>query len=311
MWIDTARRTTFFVGLLTIGLITTGCYDLGYNSSQTAGVPSPSWKAFGAFAWGADSLVFVLAAWLAGRSRVWSTWQGRLRAAAYLFAYAYGRMLFTAMQVWLMGIRGAKGPMSFRWPGAKLQDYARPSLDLLTLLMLVWIFVPIFTFTRSRLADKDQPPKVTGTFSISSILVWTTAATVILMWIRFLTWKDVAPETAYSFMTPTQALAEYFQEYFPSLLITSSAIFLVVWSWSGRWWLPVVVFAGALLLDSFGHTILFALIKWTTGEGYKSNVLTGPALERWSYLVGRIVIVWIAFGVANVTGVRFQRSVPE
>jgi hypothetical protein len=216
-------------------------------------------------------------------------------------------MLFAAMQEWLMGTRGATGPMPFRWPGAKLEDYARPSLDLLTLLMLVWILVPIFTFTRSRLADKDHPPKVSGAFSISSILAWTTVAAVILMWIRFLTWKDAAPRTAYSFMTPTQALAEYFQEYFPSLLITSAAIFLVAWSWSGRWWLPIAVFAGALLLDSFGHRILFAVIKWTTGDENKSNVLTGPALEHWSFLVGRNLIVWIAFGLANVTGVRFQR----
>jgi hypothetical protein len=312
MWIATARRTTFFVGLLTIGSITAGCYDLGYNSpwTQTAGVPSLGWKAFGTFAWGADSLEFVLAAWLAGRSPVWSTWSGRLRAAAYLFAYVYGRMLFSAMQDWLGGTRGANGLIPFPWPGTQLKDYARPSLDLLTLLTLVWILVPVFTFTRSRLTEKDYPPNVSSTFSIASILTWTTVAAVILMWIRFLTWKDVAPETAYSFMTPTQALAEFFQEYFPSLLISSAAIFLVVWSWSGRWWLPIVVFVGALLLDSCGHRILYAIIKWTTGDENKGNVLAGPALEHWSFIAGRNAVVWIAFGVANVTGVRFQRSVP-
>jgi hypothetical protein len=75
MWIVIARRGTFFLALLLSGAVTVSCFHLGYNSSwtQTAGSPSPAWKAFGTFAWGADSLVFVLAAWLAGRSRVWST----------------------------------------------------------------------------------------------------------------------------------------------------------------------------------------------------------------------------------------------
>ena len=164
--------------------------------------------------------------------------------AAYLFAYVYGRMLFSAMQDWLSGTRGANGLIPFPWPGTQLKDYARPSLDLLTLLTLIWILVPVFTFTRSRLTEKDYPPNVSSTFSIASILGWTTVAALILMWIRFLTWKGVTPQAAYSFMTPTQALTEYFQEYFPSLLITSIAIVLVVWGWSGRWWLPFNAFAG-------------------------------------------------------------------
>lgn len=312
MWIATVRRTTFFAGLLIIGPITAGCFDLAYNSpwTQTAAVPSPGWKALGAFAWGVDSLVFVLAAWLAGRSPVWSTWSGRLRVGAYLFAYAYGRMLVSETQNWLMVTTGAHGLMPFRWPGAQLKDYARPSLDLLTLLALVWILVPVFTFSRGRLTDKDHPPNVSSTFSIASIRAWTTVAALILLWIRFLTWKDVAPLTALSYMAPTEALAEYFREYFPSLLLTSAAIFLVMWSWSGRRWLPLVVFAGVLLLDSFGHRILFAVIKWTTGDEQKSNVLAGPELEQWSFIVGRNAIVSIAFGLARLASVRFQRSVP-
>jgi hypothetical protein len=211
-------------------------------------------------------------------------------------------MLFSAMQDWLSGARRADGVMTFRWPGAQWQEYARPSLDLLTLLMLV--------FTRGRLTDQDHRPNVPNTFSLASILGWTTVAALILMWIRLLTWKGVAPRTAYSFMTPTQALMEYFQECFPGLLITSAAIVLVVWGWSGRWWLPVVAFAGALFLDSFGHRLLYAIIKWTTGDENKGNVLAGPALAHGSFIAGRNAIVWIAFGAARFTGVRFQRSVP-
>ena len=312
MWIVIARRGTFFLALLLSGAVTASCFHLGYNSpwTQTAGTRSPVWMAFGTFAWGADSLVFVLAAWLAGRSPVWSTWSGRLRAASYLFAFTYGRMLFGATQDWLSGSRSVETPNIFRWPGAQLQDYARPSLDLLTLLMLVWLLVPIFTLTRSRIADKESRLDVRSTFSIASILGWTTVAALILMWIKFLTWKDVAPRTAYSYMTSTQALIEYFREYVPSMVITAAAIFLVMWGWSGRWWRPLVALTGAILLDSFGHTILYAILKWVTGDANQSSVFVGSALEHWSFVGGRNAIVWAAFGMARVTGVRLCRSVP-
>jgi hypothetical protein len=222
-------------------------------------------------------------------------------------------MLFSATQDWLSGSREVGVPHPFKWPGVQLQDYARPSLDLLTLLMLVWLLVPIFILTRSRLTDPDPRFQVRSTFSIASILGWTTVAAHVLMWIKFLTWKDVAPRTAYSFMTSTQALQEYFREYVPSLVISSAVIFLVMWGWSGRWWPPLAALAGALLLNSFGHNILYAIIKWTTGDANQSSVFVGSALEHWSFVAGRNAIVWVAFGMARAAGVKLRRpnSLPK
>lgn len=311
MWVVIARRATFLLALLLSGAITASCFHLGYNSpwTQTAGIRSPGWMAFGTFAWGADSLVFVLAAWLAGRSPVWSTWSGRLRAASYLFAFTYGRMLFGATQDWISGPGNPEVVHSFCWPGTQLQDYGRPSLDLLTLLMLVWLLVPVFTLTRSRIADNASQVEVRSTFSIASILGWTTVAALILMWIKFLTWKEIAPRTAYSYMTSTQALIEYFREYVPSLVISAAAIFLVMWGWSGRWWQPLVALAAAILLDSFGHRMLYAILRFATGDANGSSVFVGSELEHWSYVAGRNCVAWAAFGLALVTGVRIHRSV--
>ena len=310
MWITITRRAVFFLALLLSGAITASCFHLGYNSpwTQVAGSPSPIWMVFGTFTWGADSLAFVLAAWLAGRSPVWTTWSGRVRVTAYLLAHTYGRMLFGAMQDWLGGQRSEGLPSGFRWPGAQLQDYARPSLDLLTLLMLVWLLVPIFTLSRSRLTDRQHQVELRSTFSIASILGWTTVAALILMWIRFLTWKGVAPQTAFSFMTPTQALTEHFCEYTPSRLITGLAIVQVMWAWSGRWWMPLVGLAGALLVDSFGHRILYATLEWVTGDKNESSVFVGSELEHWSFIAGRNCVVWITFGIARATGVQLFRS---
>jgi hypothetical protein len=311
MWITVARRLVFFLALLGMGALTVTCFHFTHNTQwvrSAGGIPSPAWIAFGTFAWGTDSLVYVLAVWLAARSRVWSTWSGRVRAAAYLFAFTYGRMLFSATQDWLTGPHDPDGPVAFRWPGAQLEDFARPSLDLLTLLMLVWLLVPVFTLTRSRLTDEGHSPNVRGTFSIASILGWTTVAALILLWIRFLTWKGIAPQTAYSFLTPTQALTEYAVEYLPNLLIVATSVLLLAWGWSGRWWWPFVTMPGALLIASLGHTLLYAILKWNTGDSNSSSVLAGSGLEHWSFLAGQICLVCIAFGMARVAGVRFHRS---
>lgn len=313
MWITAARRVTFVLALLTSGALGVSCFHLAFNSSlaRTAtGNPPAALVAFGTFAWGADAAMeMVLALWLAGRSNVWRTWSGWLRAAAYLLAFSYGRMLFSVTQYWLAARQpaGDVPVAAFRWPGADLQDYARPAIDLLTLLMLVWILLPVFTITRSALAEEKLPPQTRGTFSIASILGWTTAAALILVWIRFLTWKGVAPETAFSFQTPTEALQEFLVEFGPSLLIFAVAAFLVVWGWSGRWWFPLAALAGALVIDSFGHRGLFAALKWITGNANNGNVLAGPALEHWSFIAGRTCLLWTAFGLARLMGVRLYR----
>jgi hypothetical protein len=173
--------------------------------------------------------------------------------------------------------------------------------------MLVWLLVPIFTLIRGSLVDEKSETKAAGTYSIASILGWTTTAALILVWIRFLTWKGVSPQTAYSFMTPTQALTEYVVKYVPSLLIVVAWVLLLAWGWSGKWWLPIVSLAGALLIDSFGHKALYAVLAWARGTLFSGNVLAGTALEHWSYVAGRTCMVWAAFGLARITGVRFQR----
>lgn len=309
MWRIATRRATFLFVLLATGALTVSCFHYAQNSIRA---PSPQVRAFGIFAWGADSAVLVLGMWLAGRWGVWRTWSGWIRAATYVVAFAYGRMLFSAVQDWLIqrgtGGNGWAEPAPFRWPGGSLEDYARPALDLLALLVLVWLLVPIFTLVRGSLVDEKSEVKSAGTYSLASILGWTATAALILVWIRLLTWKGVSPQTAYSYMTPTQALTEYVVDYLPSSLIVVAWVFLLAWSWSGKWWLPIAALVGALLIDSFGHKALYALLTWTRGSSFTGGVLAGPALEHWSYVAGRTCMAWGAFGLARLLGVRFGRS---
>jgi hypothetical protein len=316
MWITTVRRISFVLALLGIGAVTVACFHLSFNSSWAqSGSRNPMLVAFGTFAWGADSLGLVLGAWLAARHLIWKSWSGRVRAFSYVLAYSYGRMLFSATQNWLhqMGPDGRTvpadlGPIPFRWPGSELQDFARPALDLLTLLTLVWVLVPIFVVLRAELCEERDRLQVRPTFSIFFLFSWTTVSAVILLWIRFLTWKGVAPRTAYSYVTPTQALSEYVTENMPSQLIVAAVVVVAAWAWSGRWWRMVAGLLAALLIDSFGHNLLYAILKWATGSSQHGGVLSGPMLEHWSYIAGRNCLIWAAFGIAALTGVRLKRA---
>lgn len=274
-------------------------------------------RAFGTFAWGADSLGLVLGAWLAARHQVWKSWSGRARALLYVLAYGYGRMLFAATQEWLhqMGPDGRSvpadaAPIPFQWPGADWQDFARPSLDLLTLLTLVWVLVPLFITVRGELCEASDRRQLRPTFSIFFLLSWTTVSAVILLWIRFLTWQGVAPQTAYSHLAPTQALSEFVTGNMPSEVIVAGVVMVAAWAWSGRWWQVIAGLVAALLIDSLGHNLLYAILKWTTGSADHGGVLSGPLLEHWSYVAGRNFTIWFAFGMAALTGVRLQWGKP-
>jgi hypothetical protein len=313
MWKTILRRLGFVVALLGMGPLTVSCFHLSYNTSwaQAQG-RTPSLVAFGTFAWGADALGIVLGAWLAARYQIWSTWSGRARALTYVLAFGYGRMLFSATQDWLIQANpsGGRTPpgvtIPFRWPGLDWQDYARPSLDLLSLLTLVWLLVPLFTVIRGQWCEAQERPESRPTFSLLFLLSWTTVSTIILLWIRFLTWKDIAPQTAYSFQTPTQALTEFATHNIPSEVITALVVIVAAWAWSGGWWRPVVGLLAALLIDGLGHNGLYAVLNWATGSTENQGVLSGPLLEQWSFLVGRNTSIWLALGLAALTGVRLR-----
>jgi hypothetical protein len=248
---------------------------------------------------------FVLAAWLAGREGIWRNWGGRIRVVVYLAAYTYGRLLFSATQDWL-DARDASSA-SYPWPGANWDDYARPAIDLLTVLMLFWLLLPMFLLCRGLLTEKKSNPEGRP-FSISFLFGWTAIAAVTLVWIRFLTWEGVAPHTAFSSASATALLVRTLTQRLPGRAVIAVAAMLMIIAWPRRWWVPLVALVATVLLDAYGHRALFWTVEYFTGQEAGSRVLTEPTLRRWSYFTGRNFIVWIAFGAAHWTGVSFRRA---
>ncbi len=295
------RRLLFLAALLSMSSVSTASFDYGYNRSRPPGGQSPvPLIIFGTFMWGANSLEAVLAAWLAGRKGTWQTRSGWLRIAAYIAAYTYGTMLHSATQDWLHS--RVEHQTRFRWPGLLWDDYSRPAIDLLSVLVLTWLSFPVFALFRGRLATKFQASEDRQGISLAFLFGWTAMAAVILLWIRFLTWEGVAPSTAYDSMSPTHMLTSYLTKNLPGEAVVCVATMLMVVAWPRRWWVPMAALAIALLIDSYGHRAIYWMIDYSG-----NNVLAGPAVKRWSYIARRNSTVWIAFGVAYLLGVSFQR----
>jgi hypothetical protein len=177
----------------------------------------------------------------------------------------------------------------------------------LTVLMLLWLLLPMFLLCRGFLADEESNRK-RKPISIAFLFGWTMIAAVILLWIRFLTWEGVAPHTAFSSMSATNLLVRNVTQRLPSRAIIAVAVMLMIVAWPRKWWAPLLAFVVALLLDAYGHRAIYWTVEYVTGHEAGSRVLTEATMRRWSYLAGRNFIVWIGFGAAHLTGVSFRRT---
>ena len=274
--------------LLTMGVISSVSFDFGYNKS---GAPLP--MIFATIMWGANSIEALLAVWLVGRAGVWRSWSGIVRVAVYVSAYVYGTMLKPAVQDW-------DEETPFRFPGAQWEDYSRPSIDLLTLLMYAWLFLPVVVLFRRRFATNSEAVLLPRrTFSISLLFGWTFLAAAILLWIRFMTWEGVAPPTAYDSMTVRELSKMYLTTYLPGRAVVVGSTMIVIVCLAKKWWLAVVALPMALLVDICGQSC----VKYFAGS---SVMITGALLYQVCYAFGRTFVVWSAFGLARVMGVWFR-----
>lgn len=283
---------------------------------ELIGLPGlPFDRMFGTLLWGADTLGVVLAVWLVGRYGWHKNWSGRVRGTLYVFAFGYGAMLFSATQRWLNQLLpnglpqpDKPGQTPFRWPGREINDYGPPAIDLLALLFFICLLLPILAVSRHRLVDRQEGVRSSDrSFSIASALKYTAAVALVLGWIRFLCWRWVAPDSIFSSMEPGQAVAVYASEFAPGYSLTLGAALLIAVGWSGGWGARFGAFIGAVILTVVGHAALYWILENSSADVVGDNPLHSGKLEAWCYSIGCSLAVWVAFGVAHFTGVRFRR----
>ncbi|WP_200836716.1 hypothetical protein [Roseiconus lacunae] len=217
--------------------------------------------------------------------------------ATYIIAYAYGRMLFSVTQEWW-----TSSDASFRFPGNELEDYARPVLDLLSMLMLSWLLTPVVTFAAIVLTSAGEAPKHTGRFSISGLIGFATTAAVAIAWIQFLT-SDLAPQTYYSHLSHTDAIKEWIGASLPFKIPQTIAATVILFGLTKRWWSVIPAFVAAIALDGIGTSIVASIAEQVTGH-QQGGILGGSIVDRYLYTFGRSITVVSAFSTARLLGVR-------
>lgn len=285
--ISIVRRLLFVTCLLAIG---PAQQCLSRSTSDTMG---PLWI----FTWGMNSIGVVLALWLVARTAVWKTWQGWLRVAVYVAAYTYGRMLFSATQDWWVDQNAG-----FRWPGLDYQDYARPAIDLVSIVMLTWLVIPVVVFLRIQLASPDELAPRERRFTMFGLIGFVTTVAVGMGMIQFLA-TEYAPETAYSYGSPSSVLWNWLTTNLPYKLSPLAAAVLVLWGLTKRWWMAPLVLGLAICVDALGTQLIAFIIEQTTGES-KGGILGDSHSSRWLYVGGRTFTLWGAFAVARLLNVR-------
>ncbi len=313
MWMIFARRVLFVSALLFTGAASTIYFH--YTVHDRASESKALLAAMGYFAWGADFPHLLLALWLAGRKGVWNNWRGWLRAVLYIAAFIYGRLLFTAVAEWFYQANIEDGVIHFRenakpfqWPGAIYEHYARPMIDILEVLIQTWILLPVFVIARRWLAEHEKSWR--SSFTIGTIIIWTGLTALIVSWAKLLTWEEVAPPTYFSDLTTEVLLRMYAYQYAPSMAISALVAWCIAWGWSGNRWLTMLVLLLALPLDVFAHQASIAVVRWL-GKNPGTGVITGTAIEQWSYLAGHVAMAWCAFGVARALGVQLRKGSPR
>ena len=277
--------------LLLIGPITVSAFHY-FQKTSGPGLPPMA-----VFAWGFDSISMVLALWLVARAGLWSTWNGRARVACYIICFTYGRMLFSATQDWLT-TSGA----SFRFPGTRHDDYGRPALDLLSLLMFVLLLTPVVVITRLVLSRHREATKQASRFSISGLVMFTTISAIAFVWIRLLT-SSLAPRTYFSHLSQSDAIKEWLGSYLPVSIPELLAAIVILCGLTKQWWVTALVLLAAITLDALGTQCVMTVLEFFTGR-QNSSILGRSAVDRWLYVSGRSITVYCAFVTAALMGIR-------
>lgn len=268
---------------------------------------------FDAILWGADStMVILLAAWLSLRTGWWRNWGGRLRVATYMIAFNYGSMLTTTTQRYLNDItpngytRYANGPnglyvdyqSKFHYPGTQINsyynDYSRPATDLLLMLISLCVLVPLSNVFRFSLGGCNPDSRI----SVRSIMIWTALVASTMAYAQFLcSW--VSPDTGYSNMPFSNAIAECLFQLLPATTFLILALLIVRCNPIHSPWLTVSFCIVILTFDIFANTYLFSSLSQFTG---RENPLANPA--RIAFQLGRLLTLWIGFALAAKLGVQ-------
>ncbi len=303
MWTIILRRALFVVALLVSHPASAACSLFVWK------------KKISILGWGAVTWVpLLLAMWLAGRKDWWRNGYGWARFAVYIAAFIYGACLYAPVSYWVdcVDVDGFSLSLPpdcerFQWPGLHPDDFAMSLMEGLGLLFQVWLVAPIFRLSRFALVEEGNAFKQSSTITIASIMLWTILASFIVALIHFLTLRGIAPKTHYDELFAADALRQFALQRAPMHAISVLVTWLIAWGWSANRWRPFMVLAMALPLSYFLHDSVYRTLDWIGADVQSQTLMTFP-FATFEYVTGQVFMVWTAFGVARLLGVRLKRG---
>lgn len=335
------RRTVFVAILLVASTATSiysGCFHYKWGHPRSSilggyqhvvvefgatlvGLPGlPASEMFNYFAWGLTTLGSILAVWLIARRNLWQTVPGRLRALTYLGFFLLGGAIGDSAQRLIHQLKpdgyppgglGFSRPLRWpididRMPGTRLDDYSLVLAESLTIASIVWVLFPLWVGLRFRLTEAERSPYRKPTFSIATILLWTSAFGCLLGFTQVLTWW-AAPSSYLSNYSGSEAISDFILLRIPSAFVTGCCGLAIAYAWSLRWFQHLALLCLAIFADGMGHHFVYSsLTAFFAVPVPRYDAFTSPPLLYWSYILGRGFVAWNAFGVAFRFGVRLE-----
>lgn len=282
------------------------------------------------FAWGLNTVGSILAVWLIARCSLWQTVPGRLRALTYLGFFLLGSAIGDSVQRLIHQLKPNGFPpggfgfsQPLRWPieidripGTRLDDYSLVLAESLTIATVAWVLFPLWVGLRFRLTEAEYGIYQKPTFSISTILLWTSALGGLLGCTQLLTWW-AAPSSYLSRYTGAEAISDFILLRIPSGFLTGSCVLAIAFAWSLRWFQHLALVCCAIFADGMGHHFVYSTLAATFAVPVpRCDAFTSTPLFYWSYILGRGFVAWAGFGIAYRFGLRlvlpplFAKPVP-
>ncbi|MBI1246854.1 hypothetical protein GC197_03290 [bacterium] len=288
--VATIRRVLFVAALLSLGSFS--AYT-SYHARRYGEFPDYLWLSW--FLLGVNSLQTILALWLVARTRVWTSWQGWLRAGVYLSAFLYGCMLEEAMTN-ATSFRG-----DYHLPTLPLKSNGMAAFLVLMLLIVTWLLVPLAWACSVRLSVASEQATSSRRFSIFGVMAFIAAAAVSLGLFQFVTspigWSLLGIDDYLGVN-----LGKYVFSRAPFHIPSVIAAMLLLYGFSKEWqWaflcLPAAI--GVMVLGS--HFVAYSYLQIT---GAQPAYMEATGEYSWYFITGREMIIWTAFCAARLLGVR-------
>ena len=274
------------------------------------------------FVFGLNTFGSILAIWLIARSNLLQTLSGRIRALTFVGCFLLGGFIGDSVQQSMHHLKPDGYPpggfgfsQPFRWPieferipGTRFDDFSVIIADILSIVTIVWVIFPLWVILGFRLSDREPIINAKPKLSIRTFLFWVCTFGGLVGTSLLLTWW-ASPSSYLSNYSKLETTKDLIFLRIASGFLTGLCVLTMAHAWSLRWPHHMVFAFLAILADGLGHHFIYSSVTVLFGVPVpRYDVFSSPTPLYWSYILGRGIVAWAAFGFASRLGLGFTFS---